>query len=868
MALFSRKKNDQAAPPTAMPTAPGTSGAANTPATEDFSAFNDAALSGTAAPPAEGGTRGRARKPDKTSKPARPRGLRGGAVVGLNIGHDSIKVVELKGKGTSVAVTGMGMVPTPAESISNGVVMSPAALSHSITDLLKQAGIKTRRIVASVAGTGSLIVRVIEVPRMSDNELADNMKVDVDRYIPFPPSEVIMDFKALRDLPSDPDAANMEVLLAAAQREVVDQHVRVIESSKLEPLSIDVEPLSAARSLTYGATNGASNGNHVDYNDVSALINIGATGSEISVLRGDVLVFTRTVPNGGNAFTQALADNLGLAWPDAERIKREMGDALPHVDASTSSGAYGTDTGTAGYAGAGYAGSEAAFGDTGYAPAATNATDDWSDFDFDATQEAGAAPAGAAPATAETEYSTTAPVTQAADDPDAASSADPFDLDFFNQGPAKNEPGEQHQQKEGDAGKDPFDFSDFALDDDKPAGAGAANASDANLPGDAPASAPASASAPSSLQADEVDLPSGAPQTMEMPAVSMTEPASFDFSLHGDDDVTTPSTAPSGQMFQFDAADDPALPSFPALADDAADEDLTTLPTMSETAPSDVAVAGGAVAGSAASTGATQPAGFDFAMNEPPAAATPTETSPVPAATETVATGGDMPSAYALDDLEPAAAGHSAAATTTSRFDDDTIEMPSPSFEDPHPATANVADDDFDLESLTAPAAVGVAGGVAAGSVAATPPADDFGADDFGATTFGATGTGYDNDEFSDFADFGSGLGGGTDGISAQTVYSILQPLLEELVGEVRRSLEYYGSRYPDAGVRRITLIGGGARFTNIDALFTQSLGIPTIVGNPLAHLPVRASRLPAGYAEQNGPIFAVALGLAMRDLV
>jgi Tfp pilus assembly PilM family ATPase len=48
------------------------------------------------------------------------------------------------------------------------------------------------------------------------------MKVDVDRYIPFPPSEVIMDFKALRDLPSDPDAANMEVLLAAAQREVVD----------------------------------------------------------------------------------------------------------------------------------------------------------------------------------------------------------------------------------------------------------------------------------------------------------------------------------------------------------------------------------------------------------------------------------------------------------------------------------------------------------------------------------------------------------------------------------------------------------------------------------------------------------------------
>jgi type IV pilus assembly protein PilM len=99
-------------------------------------------------------------------------------------------------------------------------------------------------------------------------------------------------------------------------------------------------------------------------------------------------------------------------------------------------------------------------------------------------------------------------------------------------------------------------------------------------------------------------------------------------------------------------------------------------------------------------------------------------------------------------------------------------------------------------------------------------------------------------------------------------VSSILQPLLDELVAEVRRSLEYYGSRYPDAGVRRITLIGGGAKFTNIDALFTQSLGIPTTVGNPLSRLQLRASQLPPGYAEQNGPVFAVALGLAMRDLV
>jgi hypothetical protein len=277
---------------------------------------------------------------------------------------------------------------------------------------------------------------------------------------------------------------------------------------------------------------------------------------------------------------------------------------------------------------------------------------------------------------------------------------------------------------------------------------------------------------------------------------------------------------------------------------------------MEESAP-----AAGAGAGSMSDA----PAGLGFAFDEPQSSDAPDETSSVPAATTTVATGGEVPSAYALDDLEPTTAGQPQAAAGT--FDGDTLEMERPSFEEPEATTTTASDDDFDLESLAVPAAAGVAGAGVAGASAAAPT-DDFGTDDFGTSTFGASDTGYGNDEFSDFADFGSGLGGGTEGISSETVYSILQPLLDELVAEVRRSLEYYGSRYPDAGVRRITLIGGGAKFTNIDALFTQSLGIPTTVGNPLSRLQMKASQLPPGYAEQNGPVFAVALGLAMRDLV
>lgn len=132
--------------------------------------------------------------------------------------------------------------------------------------------------------------------------------------------------------------------------------------------------------------------------------------------------------------------------------------------------------------------------------------------------------------------------------------------------------------------------------------------------------------------------------------------------------------------------------------------------------------------------------------------------------------------------------------------------------------------------------------------------ADDFGMEDFGA----------------DFAGFGAGLSGdaAASQVSAETVYIAIQPVLEELLAEVRRSLEYYASRYPDAGVRSATLVGGGAKLANIDSVFTQSLGIPTTVGNPLARVTVRAPQLPPGYSDENGPLFAVALGLALRDMV
>jgi hypothetical protein len=122
-----------------------------------------------------------------------------------------------------------------------------------------------------------------------------------------------------------------------------------------------------------------------------------------------------------------------------------------------------------------------------------------------------------------------------------------------------------------------------------------------------------------------------------------------------------------------------------------------------------------------------------------------------------------------LDDLEPTTAGQPQAAAGT--FDGDTLEMERPSFEEPEATTTTASDDDFDSKAWLCRLRR-VAAGVAGASAAA--PTDDFGTDDFGTPLSGARDTGTQRRIFR-FADFGSGLGGGTEGISSETVYSILQ---------------------------------------------------------------------------------------------
>ena len=120
--------------------------------------------------------------PSRNSKPS--------AMVGIDIGSDLIKVVEAKCAKDGITITGMGVARIPEGIVENEVIVNPQALGEAIKAVLAEAGIKTRKSVSSVSGQSRVVVRVIDVPKMSGKELAETMKWEVERHVPFPPNEV------------------------------------------------------------------------------------------------------------------------------------------------------------------------------------------------------------------------------------------------------------------------------------------------------------------------------------------------------------------------------------------------------------------------------------------------------------------------------------------------------------------------------------------------------------------------------------------------------------------------------------------------------------------------------------------------------
>ncbi|MBE9505079.1 MAG: type IV pilus assembly protein PilM [Proteobacteria bacterium] len=241
-------------------------------------------------------------------------------IFALDIGSYSIKLIELNSSKKGYQLANMASVPLPPEAIVDGALMDTGAIVDAIRNLISSAGVKGGDVAVSVSGH-SVIIKKISLPAMTENELADSIQWEAEQYIPFDIADVNLDFQILG--PNAVDQTQIDVLLVAAKKEIIDDYTAVIAEAGLNAVVIDIDAFAAQNmvEINYPAEEG----------EVVATVNVGAELSNINIVKDGVSLFTRDVANGGNQFTEEIQKRFGVSYENADAAK--LGGEVEGVDA-------------------------------------------------------------------------------------------------------------------------------------------------------------------------------------------------------------------------------------------------------------------------------------------------------------------------------------------------------------------------------------------------------------------------------------------------------------------------------------------------------------------------------------------------------
>ena len=234
---------------------------------------------------------------------------------GLDISDLSLKIVKLKKKRGVFSLASYGEEKINPGLIKGGEIKDEEALVKIIKNALAKVQgekLETKYVVASLPEEKAFL-QVIQMPRLSEEDLKSAVIYEAENYIPLPIEEVYLDSQVIPPVYNHLD--HFDVLIAALPKKTVDPYLSVLKMAKLEPVSLEIESLSISRALIKG--------------EVSAfpvlLIDLGATRTSFIIFSGHSLRFTSSIPVSSGNFTEIIAKALGVDLSEAEKLKIKYG---------------------------------------------------------------------------------------------------------------------------------------------------------------------------------------------------------------------------------------------------------------------------------------------------------------------------------------------------------------------------------------------------------------------------------------------------------------------------------------------------------------------------------------------------------------
>ena len=228
--------------------------------------------------------------------------------VGLDIGSGFVKLVEVDHSGDQPEVCRVAIEPLLPDAIVEGEVMDPGLVADTVKSLIERVGIKGHDVVTAVGGH-DVIIKKIEMDRMKESDAREVIRWEAEQHVPFDIKSVELDFQVLNPLE---EGLQMEVILVAAKKELVDNKTALLADAGLTAAVIDVDAFALHNAFEHNYPEAMEG--------IVALVNVGHEVTNVNILEDGVPILTRDIPFGSRRVREDLQRERGLTAEQAEDV--------------------------------------------------------------------------------------------------------------------------------------------------------------------------------------------------------------------------------------------------------------------------------------------------------------------------------------------------------------------------------------------------------------------------------------------------------------------------------------------------------------------------------------------------------------------
>lgn len=246
---------------------------------------------------------------------------KGVSVLGIDIGSSAIKAVQLKNRAGVAVLETYGEIalgPYNDGEVGQSTNLPAEKIATALTDVLKESSVTTNVAGISIPFTSSLVT-VIEMPEVSEKQLAKMIPIEARKYVPVPISEVSLDWfvvpkgeQTLLEGEKEKEQKT-EVLLVAIHNNVLAKFQQIVKLANIKASFFEIEVFSTIR---------ASLGPSLA---PVAVLDMGASTTKLYIVELGVIKVSHLVTRGGQDITQTISKTLGISTASAEELKRKEG---------------------------------------------------------------------------------------------------------------------------------------------------------------------------------------------------------------------------------------------------------------------------------------------------------------------------------------------------------------------------------------------------------------------------------------------------------------------------------------------------------------------------------------------------------------